>query len=290
MIVSGPLLVQSIIDGLVLGLIYSIAAVGLSLAFGVMHIINVAHGDFIILGSLLTYTFYTAGLNPLLSLPLVGAVGAIIGYSLQRFVVNRIVAGPPLATLVFFFGLAIALPNIYIMIWGPFSKSVTVPYLAKALTVGPVNLSLARVASAAIALVTIAATLFVYYRTRLGLAMRATIQNREAAALFGVNVSSIYALVLAMSLVLATLSGGLIAMSLAFSPVQGPLYTLLTFLIVVLGGMGYPLGSIVAGILMGLIQSIAATFLGPAYVYALMFLLLYIVLLISPKGLLRRGI
>lgn len=290
MIGSESLLFQSIIDGIVLGLIYSIAAMGLSLAFGVMHIINVAHGDFIILGAFLTYTMSTIiGLDPLLGIPVVIAAGGAIGYVLQRFIVNRIIGGPPLATLVFFFGLAIALPNIYIIVWGPFSRSVNVPYLATTFSIGPASLSLSKVVAAMVSLLIIAATLTVYYRTKLGLAMRATVQNREAAMLFGVNIHSVYAVVLAISLALATLSGSLIAITLAFSPVQGALYTLLTFLIVVLGGMGYPVGSIIAGLLMGLIQSLAATYLGSTYVYALMFILLYLVLLISPKGLLRRG-
>ncbi|MEB3779283.1 MAG: branched-chain amino acid ABC transporter permease [Desulfurococcales archaeon] len=288
---SEILVLQSIVDGVILGLIYALAAMGLSLAFGVMHIINVAHGDFIILGSFLTYTVASIiGLDPLLGVPLALAVGGLIGYGLQRYVVNRIIEGPPLASLVFFFGLAIALPNIYIIIWGPFSRSVTAPYLSATYNLGPVSLSFAKIVAVVIAIAAIALTLAIYYRTKLGLAMRATIQNRQAALVFGVNIYSVYSVALAISLMLAGLAGSLIAMTLAFSPVQGALYTLLSFLIVVLGGMGYIVGSLIAGLIMGLIQSITATYLGSAYVYAIMFMLLYIVLLISPKGILGRGV
>lgn len=286
---SWSLFAESTLDGIIIGLIYGVASLGLSLAFGVMGVINVAYGDFLILGSFLIFTLYAIGIDPLLGLLVLVGAGILTGYLLQKWLVNKVIGGH-LATLMLFFGFAIALPNIYIMVWGPYTKSIIVPYLTETIKIGAVSLTLSRLVAGIIAAIAIVATLYAYHKTKLGLAMRATAQNREAAELFGINVSSIYAWALAISLALAMLSGGLIAFLLAFSPVQGPIYTLLAFLIVVLGGMGYPLGSIIAGVIMGLIQSWSSTFLGPSYTYAIMFLLLYLILLISPKGLLRRGI
>lgn len=288
--VAESLFTQSLVDGLILGLVYAVAAIGLSLAFGVMELINVAHGDLIILGSFLAFTFWKAGVNPVLSLPLVIAMGGLIGYVLQRYLVNRIIGGPPLATLVFFFGIAIALPNIYIMVWGPYSKSITTPEFSKVYDFGVFSLSLAKVYAGIVSILAIVSMLYTFYKTKLGLAMRATIQNREAAMMFGVDVYKVYSLALAIALALATLAGSLIAVTLAFTPVSGAFYTLLTFLIVVLGGMGYLMGSVIAGILMGLVQSFVATYLGSSYVYAIMFLMLYIILLVSPRGILGRGV
>lgn len=285
------LLMQSIVDGLILGSIYALAAMGLSLAFGIMHVINVSHGDFMVLGAFITYIIWSwLGVNPLLALPLVMLINGSIGFLLQRYLVNRIVEAPPLTTLVFFFGLTIALPNLYILLWGPFSRSIVSPYLTSPLIFGGVSISLAKLLALVVAVASIVAALLILNKTKLGLAMRATAQDREASLMLGINIHNIYAAALSFSLVLAGISGSLIAVTAAFTPVQGATYTLLTFLIVVLGGMGYIYGSIVGGLLMGLIQVLVATYVGALYVYAIMFLILYIILLISPKGILRRGI
>ncbi len=285
------LLIQSLVDGLILGTIYALAAMGLSLAFGIMHVINVSHGDFVVLGAFIAYILWSLlGVNPLLAVPLTIAINGSIGFLLQRYVVNRIVDAPPLTTLVFFFGLAITLPNLYILLWGPFNRSIVSPYLTTPYIVGEISISLAKLLALIVALISIITTILVINKTKLGLAMRATAQDREAALMFGINIYNIYAAALAFSLILAGISGSLIAMTAAFTPVQGATYTLLTFLIVVLGGMGYIYGSIVGGLLMGLLQVLVATYIGALYVYAIMFLVLYIILLISPRGILRRGI
>ena len=289
--VADPLFLQTLVDGIMLGLIYALAAVGLSLSFGVMHVINVAHGEFIILGAFLTYIIWGfLGLNPLYSLPVIVVVNGLLGYLLQYHVVNKLLVGPPLASLVFFFGLAIALPNIYIILWGPFSRSVVDPILGMSISIYSINTSLARIFSSVLAVVVISIILYVLYKTRFGIGIRAATQNREAAMILGINIYKLYAYVFSISLILAGLAGFAIATTMAFTPVQGPVYTLLTFLIVVLGGMGYVPGSIVAALFIGLAQTFIASYLSSLYVYAFAFLLLYAILLISPRGILRRGI
>jgi branched-chain amino acid transport system permease protein len=285
------LFIQTFVDGIILGLIYALAAVGLSLSFGVMHVINVAHGEFIILGALLTYIVWTSlGLSPIYSILLIIAVNGLIGFLLQYFVVNRLLTGPPLASLVFFFGLAIALPNVYIILWGPFSRSVTDPLLSRSVSIYFINISLAKIVSSVLSILSLSIVLYLLYKTRFGIGIRAAVQNRDAAMILGINIYRLYAYVFSLSLILAGVAGYAIATTMAFTPVQGPIYTLLTFLIVVLGGMGYVIGSIVAALLIGLAQTFIATYLSSLYVYAFAFLLLYMILLISPKGILRRGI
>ena len=293
--VSLELVVQAIIDGLTLGLIYAIAALGLSLAFGVMHVINVAHGDFIILSAFLIYWFLLILGSQSIALALLVAIPTIIilaslGYMIQRFLVNRIIEGPPLSTLLFFFGFMILMPNLMIILFGPFTRTLIIPELAFSYEILGVKLSASRLFSLLIAGFVIVLTLALLYRTRIGMAIRATAQNREAASICGIDIKNAYSMTLAVAFALASLSGLLIGLNFAFAPTHGPIYTLLSFFVVVLGGMGYPPGTILAGLILGLAQTLISTFLGTTFVYAFVFLLLYLILLLRPRGLLGRGI
>ncbi|MEM1611125.1 MAG: branched-chain amino acid ABC transporter permease [Sulfolobales archaeon] len=284
-------LIQNLVDGLILGVIYSIASIGLSLAFGVMHIINVSHGDLMILGAFIAYTIWiVTGANPLLAvIPVVLLLGSI-GYLFQRYLISRIIGGPPLATLVLFFGVAIALPNLIIMIWGPYSRTIIDPVMSASYKVGFLEISFGRILTAALALIILISIVYFLYRTKLGIAIRASAQNREGAILCGVNVKQIYQITMAIAFSLAGMSGVLVGINYAFTPVQGPTYTLLSFLIVVMGGMGYVPGSIISGILVGLVQSMVSSYMGTTYVYAVIFAILYLLLLLMPKGIMGRGI
>ena len=293
--VSLELVVQAIIDGLTLGLIYAIAALGLSLAFGVMHVINVAHGDFIILSAFLIYWFLLILGSQSIALALLVAIPTIIilaslGYMIQRFLVNRIIEGPPLSTLLFFFGFMILMPNLMIILFGPFTRTLIIPELAFSYEILGVKLSASRLFSLLMASFVIVLTLALLYRTRIGMAIRATAQNREAASICGIDIKNAYSMTLAVAFALASLSGLLIGLNFAFAPTHGPIYTLLSFFVVVLGGMGYPPGTILAGLILGLAQTLISTFLGTTFVYAFVFLLLYLILLLRPRGLLGRGI
>jgi branched-chain amino acid transport system permease protein len=293
--VSLELVVQAIIDGLTLGLIYAIAALGLSLAFGVMHVINVAHGDFIILSAFLIYWFLLILGSQSIALALLVAIPTIIilaslGYMIQRFLVNRIIEGPPLSTLLFFFGFMILMPNLMIILFGPFTRTLIIPELAFSYEILGVKLSASRLFSLLMASFVIVLTLALLYRTRIGMAIRATAQNREAASICGIDIKNTYSMTLAVAFALASLSGLLAGLNFAFAPTHGPIYTLLSFFVVVLGGMGYPPGTILAGLILGLAQTLISTFLGTTFVYAFVFLLLYLILLLRPRGLLGRGI
>lgn len=282
---------QPIIDGLTLGLIYSIAASGLSLAFGVMHIVNVSHGDFIILGAYISYTIWVMlGFNPLVALLPAAIVLGVIGYISQKYLVYKLIGGPPLATLVLFFGLSISIPNIVIIVWGPYSRTIIDSFMFKKYDLFFISLTLGKILTILVSLAILLGLLYFLYRTQLGVAIRASSQNREGALVCGIDVNKIYQITMAISFALAGVSGVLIAVNSAFTPVQGPVYTLLSFLIVVLGGMGYVPGSIVSAFFIGIAQSMISSFLGSTYVYALVFVILYLSLLIMPRGILGKGI
>jgi branched-chain amino acid transport system permease protein len=289
------LLTQSIIDGLALGLIYVIAALGLSLAFGVMHVINVAHGDFIVFSAFLAYWFLlVVGSQSIVfvlmaSIPVI-VVLATLGYMIQRFAVNRIIEGPPLSTLLFFFGFMIMMPNLSIILFGPYTRTLIMPELSFSYDVIGLKISASRMFSLLAAIIVIAFVLVLLYKTRIGMAIRATAQNREAALLCSINIKNVYSVTLALAFALASFSGLLVGLNFAWAPAHGATYTLLAFFTVVLGGMGYLPGTILAGLILGLAQTLISTFLGTTFVYAFVFLLLYLVLLLRPKGLLGRGI
>lgn len=285
------LLAQSIVDGLILGATYALAALGLSLAFGVMHIINVAQGEFVVLGAFIAFwLWYILKLNPIVGSIAIFVILFALGFALQYKVVNRLVGAPPLMSLVFFFGLSIAMSTTMMVVWGPFERSITAGEFLTTVRIGVVTLSVGRIVALALSAIIIAIFTYVLQRTKIGMAIRATAQNRDAAMLCGVNVKLIYAITLGFGVALAGLGGMLIAINMAFSPVRGPIYTLLAFLIVVLGGMGYVPGTIVAGLIMGLVQSVVSVYAGAGIVYLVMFFLLYAILLLLPRGIFGKGI
>lgn len=294
-LVSVDLIIQTLIDGVTLGFAYAIAALGLSLVFGVMHVINVAHGDFIVLAAFLSYwTILHLG-QPSLSLALFSLIPviifmAVVGYVLQMLLVNRVIEGPPLATLLLFFGFMIMMPNVSILVFGPYTRTLIIPELATSLELLGIKFSLSRMFTLLLAITIIVSSLLLLYRSKIGLAIRATAQNREAALICGINVKHVYAVTLSIGLILAGLSGFIIGVNFAFAPQHGAVYTLLSFFVVVLGGMGYLPGTILAGLLVGLAQTLISVFLGTTFVYAFVFLLLYLMLLLRPRGLLGKGV
>lgn len=265
------------------------------MAFGVMHIINVAHGDIMILAAFMIYWIFfsipnASIYNLFLIALLVPAVLALIGYIFQRYIVNRLIEGPPLSTLLLFFGLMLVLPNAIIVLWGPYTRSIILPELSYAVSIGLIKISLNKILTLVLSTALIAVVMLLLQKSRIGIAIRATAQNREGAVICGVNIKHIYSLVLAIAFFLEGFAGFLIAINYAFTPVQGVIYTLFGFLVVVLGGMGYLPGAVLAGILIGLLQAFISSYLGTTFAYAIIFLILYLTLLLRPRGLLGRGI
>lgn len=277
-------LLASLVDGLMIGFIYGVAAMGLTLIFGVMDVINLSHGAIIALGMFGVYlAFSTLGINPYLGLILVAFLGLLLGMAIFFIAVYRILDAPHLSTLLATFAI-----NMIIIGIGTATFS-TAPYnmdfsLGR-MTFGPVTIITTRAIAVLIAvLVTVGLYIFLY-KTRSGRYIRAVANNRPAAELVGVPSNQILALSFGIGTMLAALSGGLIATFFPFTILAGGVYELKSFVIVVLGGLGNPLGALVGGLILGAIEGVIPTFMETTWVPVVEFGLFILILLVRPTGL-----
>jgi branched-chain amino acid transport system permease protein len=276
---------QVVISGLLAGALYSMVALGLALIFGVMRVINIAHGTLLMLGAYTTFWwFQLLGINPYLSLlvsmPLLFAIGLL----LQHTLVTRVVDAPELSSLLLTFGISIALVNLARLAFTADLRSVE--FLTGAFLVGPLALSKSRLISFAVA---VAITLFAYWflqKTKLGKALRATSQSSEVAMVCGINVPRIHLYAFGIASALAAAGGSLVAVMFAIQPEMGQVYTFKSFLVIVLGGAGNYPGALLGGMLLGLVEQLSSLFLTTQLSEAVAYLLLVLVLLLRPTGLL----
>ena len=276
---------QVVISGLLAGALYAMVALGLALIFGVMRVINIAHGPLLMLGAYGTYFFWqTTGLNPYLSLPLTMAGLFVVGVLLQRALVFRVVDAPELSSLLLTFGVSIALVNLAQLAFT--SDLRAVEFLTASYRLGPFAFSKARLIAFVVAgLITAGAFLFLK-RTRLGKAIRATSQSREVALVCGIDVQRIYLLTFGLASALAAAGGSLLAVIVAIQPEMGQVWTFKSFLVIVLGGAGNYPGALLGGLLLGLVEQLASLFLTTQLSEAVAYVLLVLVLLVRPTGLL----
>lgn len=292
--VMSTLLLQALINGFLLGGIYVLVSVGLSLAFGVMHLINVAQGDCVMLGAFIAYWIYVfTGIEPILVSPLAFFLFFVVGYLVQKFLVASVMESPALMNLVLFFGLSILFANAALLVWSPYGRIVTTGLSGAHIAVGGLKIPIIRFLAFFIAVGgTIGLFLFLQ-RTRLGLAIMASseiIGDREAARLMGIDLEQIHQITLGLSFGTAAMAGALISAIAAINPMMGLIYTLFAFFITVLGGMGYLPGALVGGIVLGVAQSLIITYWRTDAVFFILFFLLYVILLIRPKGIFGRGV
>src|SRR5262249_17559724 len=276
---------QVIISGILSGVLYGMVALGLALIFGVMRIINVAHGPLLMLGAYTTYFLYSAwGLNPYLSVPISMVVLFAVGLLLERTLVFRVIDAPELSSLLLTFGISIALVNAAQLAFTSDLRSVE--YLTASWVVGPFALSKSRTIAFLFAgVVTAAAFLFLGY-TRLGKAIRATSQSRDVAMVCGIDVGAIHRLTFGLACALAAAGGALIAVIVAIQPEMGQIWTFKSFLVIVLGGAGNYPGALLGGMLLGLVEQLASLFLTTQLSEVVAYVLLVLVLLVRPTGLL----
>jgi branched-chain amino acid transport system permease protein len=284
------LIAQTLADGLVLGGIYALAAVGFSLIFGVLHVINLSHGILVLMGAYLALVFSEfLHLDPLATTPLVMAVLFCVGYVYQRLLIQRAVDRASVNSMLLTFGVALMLQNAMIWLFSPDMKSITPSYAFSAFRLGPVNFDAVRVSALVASLILLCLlALFLKY-SPMGRVIRATAQQTMAAQLCGVNVRHVYALTFAVSAAFAGAAGIVIGIILPFSPNDEGAWTLNAFVVVVLGGVGSPAGALIGGLLLGLVSTLTAQYIGPSFPNVTMFLLLVILLLVRPHGLLGNA-
>lgn len=280
----GGALIASLIDGLLIGLVYGVAAMGLTLIWGVMNVINLAHGPIIALGMFGTYFLFTGlGLNPYLGLLVVGAGGLVLGILIYWVAIHRVINAPHLSTLLATFAV-----NMIIIGLGTAAFSTSfrnIDFSLGSISMGPVTILGTRVVAALGALVITGGLYAFLYRTRQGKYVRAVTNNRIASELMGIPSARILALSFGLGTLLAAVSGGLIATFFPFTILSGGTYELKSFVIGVMGGLGNPLGALAGGLVLGVLEGIIPAFLPNTWVPVLEFLLFVLILLVRPSGL-----
>lgn len=273
-----------VIDGLLIGFVYGIAAMGLTLIWGVMNVINLAHGPIIALGSFGIYLLFTSmGMNPYLALILVALGGLVLGVLIYAVAIHRVINAPHLSTLLATFSV-----NMIIIGLGTrYFTTITynVDYSLGSTTIGNVTLLGTRLVAALAAVLVTGALYLFLYRTTPGKYIRAVANNRSAAELMGIPSSRVLALSFGLGTMLAAIAGGLIATFFPFTILSGGAYELKSFVIGVLGGLGNPLGALAGGLILGVLEGVIPAFTQTSWVPVFEFALFILILLFLPTGL-----
>jgi len=279
-------LLQQIVNSLLIGSVYALVAIGLTLIWGVMNVLNFAHGDFLMIGMFIAFWCYTLfKMDPLLSIPVCAALLFVLGVGVYRFIISKVMKGPGLAQLVVTFGVSIFLANLAVMLWTPDFRLIEKPLLAGTWSLGHIQLSVPKFAASVGSVVVSAAVFLFLKKTRTGKAILAVEMNRDAALLMGINTERINSLSFGIGSALVGVAGAFLSMYYYIYPQVGGLFGLISFCIVALGGFGSIEGAFIAGILIGLVQTLGGYFFDPAYKYALVFLVYLITVWIRPQGL-----
>lgn len=278
-------LLASSIDGLMLGFVYGLAAMGLTLIFGVMRVINLSHGPAIALGMFVILILSSSlGVNPYVALPVALVVGLASGITIYFVAVHRVITAPELTTLLATFSVNLMIIGLGTVIFTTSPRAVDVDlgaYRAGAVTI----LGTKAVAVLIAALVAVGLYAFLY-RTRIGKSIRAVANNRVAAELMGINSTWMLALSFGIGTMLAMTSGGLLATLFSFTILSGGVYEIKSFVIVVLGGLGNPTGALLGGIVLGLLEGVSTMFMPVGWVPIFEYGIFVLILLLRPTGLL----
>jgi branched-chain amino acid transport system permease protein len=283
--------VQLVILGLLAGGVYVAVGVGFGLVWGVLNIVNLSHGALVIIGGYITWQLFTSfHLDPFLTLPVDAAALFVLGYALQRGVINRIIRAPLLFTFLLTFGVNLVIVNILLFVFGSDFRSVTPSYSGQGLELGSVVIPYVPLISLGVAILVSVALAFVLNRTRIGLAISAIAADRDAAQLVGIDLRHAYAFTFGLGAACAGVAGGLIAMIQAITPTAGEPYTLQAFVVVILGGLGRVSATVVGGLAFGLVEAFGQSIPGSGSVFAnaIAFGVMVLVLVTRPQGLLGR--
>jgi branched-chain amino acid transport system permease protein len=260
------LLTQQIINGLVAGMSYVLIATGLTLVFGVLRIINFAHGEFYMLGAYFAFSAATLlRLNYFLAVAMAILATMLLGLVLDRLVFKRLRREPIMSATMATIGLSILLTYGAQMIWGAYPLSIRNPFPPEPLTLGPIVVPLNRLFIVAVTILVIVLFHWLLKSTRLGKAIRATFQNKESAALVGIEIERIYTAAFTIGAGMAAISGALLGSIFTLLPTMGGYATLKAFIVVIVGGMGSFVGAIVSGLLLGVAEALGAGFISSAY-------------------------
>jgi branched-chain amino acid transport system permease protein len=277
--------IQQLINGVLIGLVYSLLAIGLTLIWGVMNVLNFAHGDFLMIGMFISYWLYTlAGVDPLFSIPLNAVALFLLGMFIYRFIISKVMQGPALAQLVVTFGISIFIANFAALIWTPNFRSIAHPLLSGTWDISGIKLSVPKFVTSIGSIMTSFGLFWFLRNTRTGKAILAVEMDREAALIMGINTERINSLSFGIGSALVGVAGALLATHYYIYPFVGGTFGLTCFCIVALGGFGSIEGAFIAGILVGVVQTLGGYLFDPAYKMAIVFAMYLITVWIRPQG------
>ncbi|HEY1720635.1 MAG TPA: branched-chain amino acid ABC transporter permease [Magnetospirillaceae bacterium] len=287
---SGAVLVSNLISGVLLGGDLALTALGLSLVLGVMRVVNLAHGEFLIGGAYLgMFMLQLFGIDPLVGLLLIGLILAVLAYPIQKFLLSPLIEKGVEAPMMTAFGLSVILQNVYTILFSGDTRSIERSYATEPLVIGSVTVAQIYVIGFAISVVIIVLVHLLVSRTGFGRDLRAAATDPTAAGIMGVDVKRVYALTFALGAACAGVGGTLIGLAFSFTPTSGSGYLLTNFAIMVLGGLGNIFGTLIGGMLLGFLQSLGGVTLGDGYRELVGLVIFLGVLAVKPQGLLSRG-
>jgi branched-chain amino acid transport system permease protein len=279
-------LLQHALNALILGGTYALLGIGLTLIFGIMRVVNFAHGELYAFGAYMMYWIVMLlGANFYLALPLAVLLGVVLGALMELVLLRKLRGADIDTTMLVMIGAWIALQNMEQLAWSGVAKSIDMPFPSTPLVLGPVSVSWGRLFVFVVALALIGVTYAIINRTKLGKAMRATFQDRDTAALMGVDINRIYTATFALGSGLAAAAGALLGPVFVVYPSMGDLASLKAFAIVILGGLGSIPGATIGGFILAFVEELGAGYVSSGYRDAMGFLLIIIILLLKPTGL-----
>lgn len=280
------LILQSIIDGILIGGIYGLIAIGLTLIFGVMKIINFAQGTFMMLGMYVTYWSFTlAGINPYLTIPISAAVLFFVGFFVQKGVLARMTNAPEHNQLLVTLGIMLFLENLALAMWSPDSRSVKVEGMPSTIPLGSLYFSTPKLIAFVFAIILTVILYWFLRNTMTGKAIRATSLDRQGASLVGISTARISGIAFGLGTALSAVAGTLITPFFYASPTVGNVFILKAFIVVVLGGLGNFAGALVGGLIIGISESLGGALLPGNLKELISYVIFIIVLLLRPNGL-----
>jgi branched-chain amino acid transport system permease protein len=283
-------LLQHLLNALILGGTYALLGIGLTLIFGIMRVVNFTHGELYALGAYMVYFFaMVLGVNFFLALVVAVLIGIAVGGLIELVLLRRLRGASIDTTMLVMIGAWIIMQNSEQLAWSGVAKSIVTPFPQEPLVLGPVSVSWTRVFVFVVAALLIVGTYLLIQRTRLGKAMRATFQDRDTAALMGVNINAVYTATFALGSGLAAAAGALLGPVFVVTPTMGNLAALKAFAIVILGGLGNIKGATIGGFILAFAEEIGAGYVSSGYRDAMGFLLIIIVLLFRPTGLFAQA-
>jgi len=286
------LLIQGLLNGLILGAIYGLIGLGLNIVYGVLRVVNFAHGEFLVIGAYFAWVLLQyLGINPLLALPISFVVFFGVGYLLYFLLVPRMSKSddPETSSLLLMFGVSIALSATLLLVFEADSRTLEFAIEPVFLSFGQIILPTIRLVALLISVLLVAALAYFLYRTQVGKALRAIIMNKDAVSIVGINAERLSGVAFGLGIALAAATGVIVALVFpAFSPFMGNDYTLIGFVVIVLGGLGHPIGALIGALLYGVTEQVAAVYFNPSIATILGFSLMIAMIFIRPSGLLGQ--